>query len=186
MLKASTLMHSLTGSFVAAARSAMLSPAGQRQANACAADAPTLPSAVTDADPRRPSVSPPTLTAHPLSDLLPNTTMQSLKIDLLKLAGARPFTSKDGTAFVAIPLQANAVFIGEKAHYLELTLIPNRDGPDKYGYAGFAAVNLTKERREAGEKGPIIGNWKPIGRAAAAPPPVESAPMPDDGDDIPF
>ena len=112
--------------------------------------------------------------------------MQSLKIDLLKLTGARPFTSKDGTAFVAIPLQANAVHVGEKGFYLELTLIPNRDGPDKYGYAGFAAVNLTKERREAGEKGPIIGNWKPIGRASAAPPPAQSTPETDDGDDIPF
>jgi hypothetical protein len=112
--------------------------------------------------------------------------MQSLKIDLLKLTGARSFTAKDGTAFIAIPIQANAVFVTEKAQYLNLTLIPNRDGPDKYGYAGFAAVNLTKERREAGEKGPIIGNWKPIGRSAAAPPPVQSAPMPDDGEDIPF
>jgi hypothetical protein len=112
--------------------------------------------------------------------------MQSLKIDLLKLTGARPFTAKDGTAFIAIPLQANAVHVGEKGSYMELTLIPNRDGPDKYGYAGFAAVSLTKERREAGEKGPIIGNWKPIGRAAAAPPPVQSAPATDDGDDIPF
>jgi hypothetical protein len=112
--------------------------------------------------------------------------MQSLKIDLLKLTGARPFTAKDGTAFIAIPVQANAVFVTEKAQYLELTLIPNRDGPDRFGYTGFAAVNLTKERREAGEKAPIIGNWKPIGRAAAAPPPVQSAPMPDAGDDIPF
>ena len=112
--------------------------------------------------------------------------MQSLKIDLLKLTGARSFTSKDGTAFVAIPLEANAVFVGEKARYLELTLIPNRDGPDKYGYAGFAAVNLTKERREAGEKGPIIGNWKPIGKPAATPPPVQITPPEDDGDDIPF
>ena len=112
--------------------------------------------------------------------------MQSLKIDLLKLTGARPFTSKDGVAFVAIPIQANAVHVGEKGHYLELTLFTNRDGPDKYGYTGFAAVNLTKERREAGEKGPIIGNFKPVGRAAAAPPPVESEPETDGGDDIPF
>jgi hypothetical protein len=112
--------------------------------------------------------------------------MQSLKIDLLKLTGARPFTSKDGVAFVAIPLEANAVFVGEKGCYMELTLIPNRDGPDKYGYTGFAAVNLPKERREAGEKGPIVGNFKPIGRAAATPPPVQSAPATDDGDDIPF
>lgn len=112
--------------------------------------------------------------------------MQSLKIDLLKLTGARPFTSKDGVEFIAIPIQANAVFVGEKSRNLELTLIPNRDGPDKYGYTGFAAVNLTKERREAGEKGPIIGNFKPIGKPAATPPPVQSAPVEDAGDDIPF
>jgi len=112
--------------------------------------------------------------------------MQSLRIDLMKLTGARPFTAKDGTAFVAIPLQANAVHVGEKCHYLDLTLIPNRDGPDRFGYIGFAAVNLTKERREAGERGPIVGNFKPVGRAAAAPPPEQTAPTTDDGDDIPF
>lgn len=112
--------------------------------------------------------------------------MQSLRIDLLKLTGARSFTSKDGVAFVAIPIADNAVHVGEKGHYLELTLIPNRDGPDKYGYTGFAAVNLTKERREAGEKGPIIGNFKPVGRAAATLPPEQTAPATDDGDDIPF
>jgi hypothetical protein len=112
--------------------------------------------------------------------------MRSLKIDLLKLTGARLFTAKDGAAFVAIPLQANAVHVSEKGRYLELTLVPNRDGPDKYGYTGFAAVNLTKERREAGEKGPIVGNFKPVGRAAAAPPPEQAAPTTDDGDDIPF
>ena len=112
--------------------------------------------------------------------------MQSLKIDLLKFTGARLFTAKDGTAFVAIPLQANAVYDTDKAQYLELTLIPNRDGPDRFGYIGFAAVNLTKERREAGERGPIVGNFKPVGRAAAAPPPEQTAPTTDDGDDIPF
>jgi hypothetical protein len=85
-----------------AARSATLSVSAQRLANARAADAPTQPSA--DASLRRMSVSLPTLTARPSFDLLPNTTMQSLKIDLLKFTGARPFTSKDGVAFVAIPL----------------------------------------------------------------------------------
>jgi len=141
---------------------------------------------VTAADRHRLAVNLLTLTQHLSFDLLPNTTMQSLKIDLLKFTGARLFTAKDGTAFVAIPLQANAVYDTDKAQYLELTLIPNRDGPDRFGYIGFAAVNLTKERREAGERGPIIGNFKPIGRAAAAPPPEQTAPTTDDGDDIPF
>jgi hypothetical protein len=164
----------------------MPSLAGQRLVNARAADALTQPSAATAADRHQLAVSLPTLTPRPSFDLLANTTMQSLKIDLLKLTGARPFAAKDGTAFVAIPLEANAVHVGEKCHYLELTLFTNRDGPDKYGYTGFAAVNLTKERREAGEKGPIIGNFKPVGPAAAAPPPEQTKPATDDGDDIPF
>ena len=112
--------------------------------------------------------------------------MQSLKIDLLKFTGARAFTAKDGTAFIAIPLDANAVHVGEKGSYLDLTLIPNRDGPDKYGYTGFAAVNLPKDRREAGEKGPIVGNWKPIVRGNPATPPAQSPPEPDGQDDMPF
>jgi hypothetical protein len=174
------------GLCAATARSATLSHAGQRLVNALAADALTQPSAVTAADRHRLAVSSQTLTAHPSFDLLPNTTMQSLRIDLLKLTGARPFAAKDGTAFVAIPIEANAVHVGEKGHYLELTLIPNRDGPDKYKYIGFAVVNLTKERREAGEKGPIVGNFKPVGRAVAAPPPEQTALATDDGDDIPF
>jgi hypothetical protein len=173
-------------SFAATGRSATLSHACQRLVNARAADALTQPSAATDANWHRLAVNLPTLTQHLSFDLLPNTTMQSLKIDLLKLTGARLFTAKDGAAFVAIPLQANAVHVSEKGRYLELTLVPNRDGPDKYGYTGFAAVNLTKERREAGEKGPIVGNFKPVGRAAAAPPPEQTALATDDGDDIPF
>jgi hypothetical protein len=112
--------------------------------------------------------------------------MQSLKIDLLKLTGARAFTSKDGTAFVAIPIEANAVHVGEKGSYLDVTLMENRDGPGKYGDDGFAVVNLTKERREAGEKGPIIGNWRHLKRAAATPPPAQSAPPVESQSDIPF
>ncbi len=112
--------------------------------------------------------------------------MQSLKIDLLKFTGARAFTSKDGTAFVAIPVEVNGVYVGEKGHYLELTLIENKEGPDRFGYAGFAAVNLPKERREAGERGPIVGNYKTVGKAAPAPAQVQSAPDDDAGDAIPF
>ena len=113
--------------------------------------------------------------------------MQSLKIDLLKFTGARAFTAKDGTAFIAIPLDANGVFVSPNGpHYLELTLVPNKDGPDRFGYTGFAAVNLPKDRREAGEKGPIVGNWKPIVRGNSAPPPAQSPPESDGPDDIPF
>lgn len=86
--------------------------------------------------------------------------MQKLKIDLLKFNGAKPFSAKDGTEFVAIPVEANNVFVGQKGHYLELILMDNKDGVDQYGNEGFVTVDVGKQRREAGERGPILGNWK--------------------------
>lgn len=117
--------------------------------------------------------------------------MQTIKIDLLKFQGAKRFTSKDGTEHVAIPLALNNVFPGEKGLYCNLTLLENRDGPDQYGNDGFAALDLGKERRLAGEKGTILGNWKHVGQAKPAPAtPHEQAKgnafQPDDEPDIPF
>jgi hypothetical protein len=91
--------------------------------------------------------------------------MQSLKIDVQKFTGAKLFTAKDGTEHVAIPLEANAIFKGEKGSYLSLTLM---DKPSEYG-DGFATVDLGKQRREAGEKSAILGNWKTIGQAKRSP-----------------
>lgn len=118
--------------------------------------------------------------------------MQSLKLDLLKFTGAKTFTAKDGQEHVAIPLAANNVFTGQKGLYCSLTLMENRDGVDQYGNEGFASVDIGKDRRMAGEKGPILGNWKTVGQQQnpkmhggeqrTAPPAQE----PDDGDDIPF
>jgi hypothetical protein len=76
--------------------------------------------------------------------------------------------------------------------YLELVCF---DKPDNYGNDGFVAIGVTKEEREAGKRGPIVGNWKTLGGAktpaSKAPPPKRQAdPSPDldaaDGDDIPF
>jgi hypothetical protein len=91
----------------------------------------------------------------------------------------------------------------------------NRDGTDQYGYDGFIVQDVGKERREAGIKGPIIGNWKHIGQQSrqnapqsahneakangyqpqrsgaqggAQPPTRDNGAVdgPDDADDIPF
>lgn len=86
--------------------------------------------------------------------------MIRLKIDLLKLTGARTFTAKDGTACIGFPLEANNVFITPKgAHNLTLTLMDNKQGRDQYDQDGFCTVDVGKDRRLAGERGPIIGNW---------------------------
>lgn len=114
--------------------------------------------------------------------------MQSLKLDLSKFTGATRFTSKTGVDHIAIPLSPNGVFVGAKGLYLELTLRENNDGPDKFGYEGFAAVNLTKDQRESGMKGPIVGNWKHVGQSKPAQrqAPVQSQDVDDDIDSIPF
>lgn len=120
--------------------------------------------------------------------------MQSLKIDLLKLTGSKRFTSKDGVEHVAIPLAANNVFVGKKSLSLDLTLMENRDGLDSYGNNGFIVQDIGKDRRLAGEKGPIIGNWRHVGPTPQKPPQDPHnrakadgyAPQDDDSDPIPF
>jgi len=115
--------------------------------------------------------------------------MQSLKIDLLKFTGAKTFTAKDGQEHVAIPLAANNVFTGQKGLYCSLTLMENRDGVDQYGNEGFVSVDMGKDRRMAGEKGPILGNWKTVGQSVPYPPPTkqpEKMQEPDEEDSIPF
>jgi hypothetical protein len=98
--------------------------------------------------------------------------MQRLKIDVTKIEKALLFTGAKGT-------------------YMDLTLMDNRDGTDQYGNDGFIVQDVGKEKREAGIKGPIIGNWKHIGERRSpnqntAPPPTMDHVGNDDVDDIPF
>jgi hypothetical protein len=51
------------------------------------------------------------------------------------------------------------LFVGEKGTYLDATIIM-RDEPDQYGNCGMVVQNVTKEEREAGVKGIILGNVK--------------------------
>jgi hypothetical protein len=76
---------------------------------------------------------------------------------------------------------------GEKGTYLDLTLMENKDGPDQYGNDGFVVQDLGKEARERGEKGPILGNWRKLGKKQAAPAPKAAKPETNDSDsDVPF
>ena len=83
------------------------------------------------------------------------------------------------------------LFKGAKGTYLDVTLMENKDGPDQYGNDGFIVQDIGKEAREAGEKGPIIGNWRHLQkRTADNPAPVAKKVAPkDEGltpDDCPF
>ena len=79
------------------------------------------------------------------------------------------------------------LFKGEKGTYLDITLIPNKEGTDQYGNDYFVVQDLGKEARESGQKGPILGNAKTRGAKPSAPKPAPAAkPAVDDSDDVPF
>jgi hypothetical protein len=90
--------------------------------------------------------------------------MIRLKLNLRKLADFRTFTGKDGIEYAAFPIKANAIYMTEKTASMDVTLMDNRDGPDQYGNDGFATLDLGKDRRLAGERGPILGNWADLDR----------------------
>lgn len=54
------------------------------------------------------------------------------------------------------------IFVGAKGKYIDLVLFENRE-TDQYGNDGFVSIDTTKEERESGEKGVIVGNWKHLG-----------------------
>lgn len=78
--------------------------------------------------------------------------------------------------------------------YADLILIEH---PSDFGDDGFVAQSISKEERDAGERGPIVGNWRESNKEKAPPPPRQaSAPerpapkpqpeLPIEDDDIPF
>lgn len=77
------------------------------------------------------------------------------------------------------------LFRGERGVYLDLKLM---DRPDEYENDGYVVQNPTKEKREAGVKGPIIGNWRNIETAKPKPKPApqKTTPSFEEMDDIPF
>jgi hypothetical protein len=83
-------------------------------------------------------------------------------------------------------------FKGQKGIYADLVLIPNKDGVDQYGNDGFVSQGVSKEAREKGTKGAIVGNYKKINRGGdtAAPQraqaPAKPDPSLDPDDDVPF
>lgn len=87
-------------------------------------------------------------------------------------------------------LDKSAFHKGAKGTYTDLIFFENRDGqPDQYGNLGFVTQGISKERRDAGERGPIVGNFKdtdmrPIPEQHQAPANL-NADSPQ-GDDIPF
>lgn len=72
------------------------------------------------------------------------------------------------------------LFQGQKGRYLDATLFLT-DGPDAYGNNGMIVQAVSKEEREQGVRGPILGNAKVMGQKpppSAAPAPLPLKPQP--------
>lgn len=79
------------------------------------------------------------------------------------------------------------LFKGTKGTYLDITLVENKTGRDEFGNDGFISQSVSKEAREKGEKGPIIGNWKRAKeKVATTPAPAASNDGQPVDDDVPF
>lgn len=102
----------------------------------------------------------------------------SLKIDVSRIEKAR-------------------LFKGQKGTYLDCTAFIDLDELDQYGNSGMITQDVTKEEKEAGTKGPILGNskvfWSENSQAArpqkqpANQPAAGGGPGPEnDLEDIPF
>ena len=98
----------------------------------------------------------------------------SLRIDVTKIDKAR-------------------LYKGAKGTYLDAVAFINLDEVDQYGYNGMITQSVSKEEKEAGVQGPILGNDKVIWSSEGQAPQARQAPRqqaapPDDFDDemIPF
>jgi len=91
----------------------------------------------------------------------------TLKIDVTKISKERLYKGKKGTYLDAV------VFLDPQA--------------DQYGNNGMITESVSKEEREAGTKGAILGNAKIISGGQQTKQTQQSAPQPPaDEDDLPF
>ena len=58
------------------------------------------------------------------------------------------------------------IYVGKVHKFLDCTLHDNKNGKDEYGNDGYITQSISKEKRDAGERGAIIGNWKEVGNSA--------------------
>ena len=74
-------------------------------------------------------------------------------------------------------IDAKRLYKGKKGQYLSATLFLKEE-VDQYGNNGFIVESITKEEREGGQKGTILGNAKFLVSG--------SAPKQDDDESLPF
>jgi len=78
---------------------------------------------------------------------------------------------------------------GSIPKYIDLVLFENKNGPDEWGNDGFVAQSVSKEEREKGVRGPILGNWKELSKGQGSRRQQASEPaaaVTSDHDSVPF
>jgi hypothetical protein len=85
-------------------------------------------------------------------------------------------------------LDKSALYKGKEGIYLDVAIFDNKDGRDRFENDGFITQDLGKERRIAGERGEILGNWRELEKSAQSSEgsPGSELPQGVSDDDIPF
>jgi hypothetical protein len=89
-------------------------------------------------------------------------------------------------------IEKERLFKGANDVYLDATVFIDTDQKDEYGNNGMVTQDVTREEKEQGVKGPILGNCRVFWQEqVSTPQPSSPAPqagqaLPDDDDDIPF
>ena len=84
-------------------------------------------------------------------------------------------------------IEKERLYKGAKGTYLDAVAFIDTEQENQYGDHGMITQSVTKEERERGVKGPILGNGKIVWREETNP--SSPAPLPEVGDlddDIPF
>lgn len=66
-------------------------------------------------------------------------------------------------------IEKKRLFKGQKGTYLDATVFVDLDEADQYENNGMITQDVTKEERDAGTRGPILGNCKVFWRDESAP-----------------
>ena len=74
------------------------------------------------------------------------------------------------------------LYKGDKGTYLNFSVVV-RDEPDQFGNDGFVAEDISKEERESGQKGTILGNVRKVEKRQTEQPDPQPAQQ---DDDLPF
>jgi len=82
-------------------------------------------------------------------------------------------------------IEKDRLFQGKKGTYLDATVFLN-DEPGQYGDNGMITQDVSKEEREAGTKGNILGNATILKVMDDDRPAAKPEPDDEDMDDIPF